>query len=177
MAFNGNNMTPLGGNARAGENDQDRNAPMGWAYQSKTDDLADIQSAGYFDTFNAFLVAGQFIYVSLTDGKFIVTFSRLARILQQVTLDVAIIRPSGQEPIIITVTDTSNPETVTISSADILAELRFIVKDQSGGAGTNNITVETEGSEEIDNSTDDVFITVNNGVIRLYSDGSNLFSW
>ncbi len=87
MAFNGNNMTPIGGNARAGDNALDRNAPMGWAYQSKTDNLEAVQSTGYFDTFHQFLVAGQFIYVSLTDQKAFVTVQSVDNVLKQVVID------------------------------------------------------------------------------------------
>ncbi len=87
MAFNGNNMTPIGGNARAGDNALDRNAPMGWGYQSKTDDLAAVLVTGYFDTFHLFLVAGQFIYVSLQDKKEIITVQSVDRVLKQVVID------------------------------------------------------------------------------------------
>ena len=167
-------MSPLGGNARAGENDINRNAPMGWAYLSETDALADIQTAGYFDTFNVYLTAGQFIYVFLTDGKFIVTIASVDRALQQVTLDGAVIAP-GTEPIIIGVSNTALPVTVTIPTIQILAGLRFIIKDESGGAGTNNITVETEGSETIDGEAS-ASIVENFGTLELYSDETNLFS-
>ena len=98
MAFNGDNMTPLGGNARAGENALDRNAPMGWAYQSKTDDLATVLATGYFDSFNIFLVAGQFIYVSLTDGKFFITILSVDKQLKQVTVDVEVFTPGDVTP-------------------------------------------------------------------------------
>lgn len=94
MAFNGNNMTPLGGNARAGNNAQDRNAPMGWAYESATDDLATIQEVGYFDTFNAFLQAGQFIYVFSADGqKVFLLVGTVNKTLKQVTMDSQPIQP------------------------------------------------------------------------------------
>lgn len=87
MSFNGNNMTPLGGNARAGDNALDRNAPMGWAYQSKTDDLNAVQATGYFDTFHQFLVAGQFIYVSLLGQKAFITVQSVDKVLKQVVID------------------------------------------------------------------------------------------
>jgi hypothetical protein len=78
---------------------------------------------------------------------------------------------------IIGVTNTSSPRTVTISSSDITESGKvFIIKDESGGAGTNNITIATEGSETIDGSST-VTITANYGVGRLYSNGTNLFTW
>ena len=73
------------------------------------------------------------------------------------------------------VTDTSAPRTLTISSADITDNRQFVIKDQSGLAGINNITIDTEGSEKIDGA-DTITISVNYGSATLYSDGSNLFS-
>ncbi len=95
MSFLGQNMTPLGGNARAGDNALDRNAPMGWAYQSKTDTLAVVQATGYFDTFHLFLVAGQFIYVNLTDQKAFVSVQSVDHILRQVAIDSALVSGEG----------------------------------------------------------------------------------
>jgi len=94
MSFLGLNMTPLGGNSRAGQNAV-KNAPMGWAYQSATDNLTTVLGTGYFDTFNKFLVAGQFIYASLTDGKFFVTVSTVDRDLKQVVMDSIAFAPGG----------------------------------------------------------------------------------
>ena len=75
------------------------------------------------------------------------------------------------------VTNTAVARTLTISSDDIAnTDREFIIKDESGGAGTKNITVATEGSETIDGQAT-IDITVDFGVLRLYSDGANLFSW
>lgn len=76
-------------------------------------------------------------------------------------------------------TDTSSILTLTISSSDILrGSLNkywfFIIKDESGLAGTNNITIETEGSETIDGSSNYI-ISNNYGSVSLASNGSNLF--
>jgi len=76
---------------------------------------------------------------------------------------------------VIGVTDTSVPRTVTISSADIAKEGRFIfVKDESDGAGTNNITIATEGAETIEGASTAV-INTDGGSKVMYADGSNLF--
>jgi len=76
---------------------------------------------------------------------------------------------------VIGVTDTSVPRLVTISSVDIAKEGRFIyVKDESGGAGTNSITIATEGAQTIDGSATKI-INTNFGSKLMYSDGSNLF--
>ncbi len=76
--------------------------------------------------------------------------------------------------IILAVTDTAAPRTVTIQSADILnAGQLFIVQDETNGAGANNITVATEGSETIDGAGSDL-ISTNRGNILMYSNGANL---
>jgi len=62
-----------------------------------------------------------------------------------------------------------------ISSADIaLAGRVFIIKDESGSAGTYNITISTEGSEKIDGQ-DTLVINNNYQCVHLYSNGSHLF--
>lgn len=67
--------------------------------------------------------------------------------------------------------------TVTIPSSLIAKEGRvIIVNDEGGNAGTNAITIATEGSEDIDGSSSTT-IGTNNGTLALYSDGSNLFSY
>lgn len=66
---------------------------------------------------------------------------------------------------------------LTIDSDDISQDGYFIVvNDEGGNAGTNTITIETEGSETIDGSAS-VTITTDNDSLRLYSDGSNLFTF
>ena len=82
------------------------------------------------------------------------------------------------DEVIIAITDTSVARTVTIQTADIVAGRIFIIKDESGAAGTNNITIETQSTETIDGSTDDVAITADHGVVRLYAASTTaLFSW
>ena len=85
---------------------------------------------------------------------------------------------SGRQ-VIVGVTDTSAPRTVTLATAlmnDGPDARLVIVKDEGGAAGSNTLTIATEGSETIDgNST--ATITSNYGAVRLYSDGSNWFTW
>ena len=64
--------------------------------------------------------------------------------------------------------------TVTLPTAEVRKGRIYTVKDESGAAGSNNITVATEGSETIDGSVTDV-ISDNYGAKHYYSDGTNWF--
>jgi len=87
MSFDGAHMTPIGGNSRAGV------APMGWGYESAVDTLAIVQGTGYFDSFSQQLLAGQYIYAFLTDGKVFLTVATVDKGLKQVTLDNEVLSP------------------------------------------------------------------------------------
>jgi len=64
--------------------------------------------------------------------------------------------------------------TVTLPTAEVKAGRVFVIKDESGSASSNNITVATEGSETIDGSATDVLAT-DYGAKTYYSDGTNWF--
>lgn len=67
--------------------------------------------------------------------------------------------------------------TVTIPSSVISEEGRVvIINDEGANANNNNISVATEGSENIDGSGS-ATISSASGTLALYSDGSNLFSY
>jgi len=51
----------------------------------------------------------------------------------------------------------------------------FRVKDQSGGANANNITIVTQGAQTIDGAVS-IAITEDFGSVTLYTDGINLYS-
>ncbi|MBP9706762.1 MAG: hypothetical protein KBD78_03910 [Oligoflexales bacterium] len=75
------------------------------------------------------------------------------------------------------VTSTSAPRALTLPSlASIPKESMYVIKDESGGAGTNNITVDGSGTETIDGSLTKV-INTNYGALRLMNSGSAWFSW
>lgn len=76
-------------------------------------------------------------------------------------------------------TDTTADRSLTISSADIAKGSLtdywvFTVIDESLGAGTNNITIDTEGAELIGGEPS-LTISVDGGGVTLASNGSNLF--
>jgi hypothetical protein len=71
----------------------------------------------------------------------------------------------------VAVTSTAAARTITLPAAASVSEGRmFVVKDESGGAGSNNITIARAGSDTIDGASS-LVISTNYGIVRLYSDG------
>ncbi|NQW23332.1 MAG: hypothetical protein HQ475_07805 [SAR202 cluster bacterium] len=64
--------------------------------------------------------------------------------------------------------------TVTLPTTQVRPGRIYSIKDESGAAATNNITVATEGAETIDGAATDV-INVNYESKSYYSDGTNWF--
>ena len=64
--------------------------------------------------------------------------------------------------------------TITLPTAQVVDGRTIIIKDAGGNAGTNNITVATEGAETIDGAATAV-IAADYNSINLYCDGSNWF--
>ncbi|MFO0703734.1 MAG: hypothetical protein U0525_03355 [Patescibacteria group bacterium] len=81
---------------------------------------------------------------------------------------------SSGAQIVLGVTSTSSPYTINLRTADCVAGRTYIVKDESGAAGTNNITVATEGTEKIDGQ-DTYVINTNYGAVTVYSNGTNWY--
>ncbi len=75
---------------------------------------------------------------------------------------------------IVSVDSTGGAVTITLGSASVAAGKIVVIKDAGGSANSNNITIDTEGSETIDGSAS-TSITSDYGVVRLYSDGTNWF--
>lgn len=72
----------------------------------------------------------------------------------------------------VTVSSTAAARTLTLPSASSVGDgAKFIVKDTSGGAGTNSITITRAGSDTIDGANTAV-INSNYGSLTLISDGS-----
>jgi hypothetical protein len=74
------------------------------------------------------------------------------------------------------VTDTGSARTVTLPTAVGVSGRVFVVKDESGAAGTHNITLATQGSETIDGAGS-LAISTNYGSSRVMSDGSDWFTF
>lgn len=77
---------------------------------------------------------------------------------------------------IVGVTSTAAARNVTLPSSNTDASFVLIVKDESGGAAANNITIVRNG-HTIDGAAANIVINTNYGVARLYSDGTNYFTW
>lgn len=74
------------------------------------------------------------------------------------------------------ITNTDQIRTVTLPAAASVGAGRVItIKDQSGAAGTNKITVDGNASETIDGATTKD-ITTNYGSLRLFCNGTAWFS-
>lgn len=71
------------------------------------------------------------------------------------------------------VTDTSAARTITLPLTPILDQM-FIIKDESGLAGTNPITIDTPGAELIDGAAT-YPINANYGSVTVNFDGTNYF--
>jgi len=83
---------------------------------------------------------------------------------------------SNQETII-GVTDNSSARTITLDTDDVVDGRVIIIKDEAGTANSaNNITIATEGAETIDGAAT-ITISVDFGAARLYSDGTNWFTF
>lgn len=87
--------------------------------------------------------------------------------------DTAVSYSAKSSDSIVAVTDTSAARTITLPNAATVGKGRTItVKDTSGGAGTNNVTLSVSGGGTIDGSASQK-INVNYGAYKLYSDGAN----
>jgi hypothetical protein len=74
----------------------------------------------------------------------------------------------------VTYTATGAVTSLTIPTAQTVAGRIIVIKDSAGNAGTNNITVDTEGGQNIDGSATAI-ISGDYDSITLYCDGNNWF--
>ena len=74
----------------------------------------------------------------------------------------------------VTYTATGAVTSLTLLTAQCVEGRVLTIKDAGGLAGTNNITIDTEGAEKIDGS-DTAVIAANYNAINLYCDGTNWF--
>jgi len=92
------------------------------------------------------------------------------------TLNAATYSTLAEDHIIhVTYTATAAVTALTLPTAQTKSGRLIIVKDAAGNAATNNITIDTQGSETIDGAATYV-INTNYGKVTLYSDGSNWYA-
>jgi len=81
------------------------------------------------------------------------------------------------DDVIVAVTRTAHgASTVTIPTLGTINRRVLIIDDAGLNANVNNITIATEASEKIDGS-DTAIINSAGGSLRLYSDGTNWFTF
>lgn len=86
----------------------------------------------------------------------------------------AVSRTTNDEIIVGT---TATSITITLATVETKKGRVYIIKDEGGVAsGGSNVVVATEGSETIDGASTKT-ISTNFGVLRLYSDGTNWFTF
>jgi hypothetical protein len=73
------------------------------------------------------------------------------------------------------ITSTASARTVTLPSTNIIKNQSFIIKDESGAAGTNNISVTVNGGVKTIDGVTTYAITNNYGSIQVIYDGTNYF--
>lgn len=82
---------------------------------------------------------------------------------------------AGELNVVLVDYTTTGASTVTLGTATVAEGQVVIIKDVDGNAATNNITVDTEGSETIDGAAS-ASITADSGALRLVSDGTDWFT-
>ncbi len=81
---------------------------------------------------------------------------------------------AGDDILLVTYTTTGAVTSLTLPSAQVVAGRTIVIKDAGGNANTNNITIDTEGSETIDGSAT-LVINGDYESATLISDGSGWF--
>ena len=72
-------------------------------------------------------------------------------------------------------TSLSAAQTVTLPTAVGVTGQQYIIKDETGNAGSDNITVAASGSQTIDGASSKT-ISTGYGYLKIYSNGSNWFT-
>jgi hypothetical protein len=108
------------------------------------------------------------------DGEYIKSYGAIYR--NVTTVNAATYDLLASDDILnVTYTATGAVTSLTLPTAQCVSGRVIVIKDAGGLAGTNNITISTEGAEKID-GLDTLVINNNYNSVTLYSDGTNWFA-
>ena len=107
------------------------------------------------------------------DGRFVKNYGANIQNVTRVTTATYSILASDN--IIHSTYSATGAVTITLPTAQLVSGRIITIKDAGGLAGTNNITIATEGAEKID-GLDTLVINNNYNSVTLYSDGTNWFA-
>lgn len=126
------------------------------------------------DANNVFKIGAKADGAGAVDSQFIQSYGAIFRHIT--TVNAATYDLLASDDILnVTYTATGAVTSLTLPTAQCVAGRTIVIKDAGGNAGTNNITIDTEGSETIDGAATEV-ISSNYDSVTLYSDGSNWFT-
>ena len=107
------------------------------------------------------------------DGRFVKNYG--ANIQNVTSVTTATYSILASDNIIHSTYSATGAVTITLPTAQLVSGRIITIKDAGGLAGTNNITIATEGAEKID-GLDTLVINNNYNSVTLYSDGTNWFA-
>ena len=107
------------------------------------------------------------------DGRFVKNYG--ANIQNVTSVTTATYSTLASDNIIHSTYSATGAVTITLPTAQLVSGRIITIKDAGGLAGTNNITIATEGAEKID-GLDTLVINNNYNSVTLYSDGTNWFA-
>ena len=107
------------------------------------------------------------------DGRFVKNYGANIQNITRVTT--ATYSTLASDNIIHSTYSATGAVTITLPTAQLVSGRIITIKDAGGLAGTNNITIATEGAEKID-GLDTLVINNNYNSVTLYSDGTNWFA-
>lgn len=107
------------------------------------------------------------------DGRFVKNYG--ANIQNVTSVTTATYSTLASDNIIHSTYSATGAVTITLPTAQLVSGRIITIKDAGGKAGTNNITIATEGAEKID-GLDTLVINNNYNSVTLYSDGTNWFA-
>ena len=126
------------------------------------------------DANNVFKIGAKADSAGGIDSQFIQSYGAIFRHIT--TVNAATYDLLASDDILnVTYTATGAVTSLTLPTAQCVSGRVIVIKDAGGLAGTNNITIATEGAEKID-GLDTLVINNNYNSVTLYSDGTNWFA-